>query len=363
MLGTSLKRPERACAQVCWLVAALLLVSARAWGTVREVPGQYPTIQAAIDDCAPGDTVLLDSGVYRGVGNRDIELRGLDIVVKSRFGLEQTIIDCEDAGRGFNICQQETPAARIEGITIWRGYASSHGGGGIRCAAAAPTIADCKVIECETSSSGGGIILVAFDGVLERCSIVKCNADRGGGLEVSSGTGEVIDCLITGNLAVRGGGVYLEGSPPIPLVGCTVAANLGTYGGGIRAYMLELERCIVWGNCAWLDGDEIYCGRGEFRCCAIDSSGVDCSTTATYDPDCLFTNPLFCQPWQCGWTAHGNWWLDASSPCLPEHSPCGELIGALGEGCGFVRVQPTTWGGVKALFLSTPASGASPLGP
>ncbi len=238
---------------------------------------------------------------------------------------------------------------------------------GSYCAAAAPTITDCKVIDCMTTSSGGGggICLLAFDGVLERCSIVECSsAYGGGGLAFSVGTGEVIDCLITGNLAVDGGGVFFAGASPNRLVGCTVAGNLGTHGGGIRALPgIELERCIVWGNCAWLDGDEIFCGQGEFRCCAIDSSGIYCATTASYDPDCVFTDPLFCQPWPCGWTPHGDWSLDAASPCLPEHSPCGELIGALGEGCGYVRAQPITWGGVKALFRLTTASGPALLRP
>ncbi len=348
------KRRERAFRRAPWLLLGLLLVGVRAWGTVREVPGQYPTIQAGIDACAPGDTVLLDSGLYRGVGNRDIELRGMDIVVKSRYGLEQTIIDCEDAGRGFNICQLETPAARIEGITIRRGRAPSFGGGGILCGAAAPTITDCKIIDCLSSTGwGGGVLLVGFDGVLERCSIIgsSCSGSGGGGLTFVAGTGEVKDCLITGNWAVYGGGVYFHGASPNRLVGCTVTGNIGTHGGGIHSQPeVDLERCIVWGNCAVLDGDEIFCGRGDFRCCAIDTSGVFYATTVNYDPDCLFTDPQFCQPWPCGWTPYGDWSLNASSPCLPGNSPCGELIGALGEGCGFSPVEPITWGALKALF-------------
>ena len=45
-------------------------------------------------------------------------------------------------------------------------------------------------------------------------------------------------------------------------------------------------------------------------------------------------DPLFCDPTDCGLPVEEDWSLDARSPCLPEQSPCGELIGALGPGCG-----------------------------
>ncbi len=53
-----------------------------------------------------------------------------------------------------------------------------------------------------------------------------------------------------------------------------------------------------------------------------------------YDQYCVYTDPLFCGPVDCGQTTEGDWWLNSDSPCIPEHSPCGHLIGALGLGCG-----------------------------
>lgn len=50
-------------------------------GVVREVPQQYPTIQAAVDAASPGDLVLIDRGVYRetvSVTTPGLTLRGVD---------------------------------------------------------------------------------------------------------------------------------------------------------------------------------------------------------------------------------------------------------------------------------------------
>ena len=58
-------------------------------------------------------------------------------------------------------------------------------------------------------------------------------------------------------------------------------------------------------------------------------------------------DPLFC--------LEHNWWepysLHEGSPCLPENSPCGELVGAFGQGCEAVTsIESTSWGAIKALY-------------
>ena len=47
-------------------------------------------------------------------------------------------------------------------------------------------------------------------------------------------------------------------------------------------------------------------------------------------------DPRFCEAWTCLTGTPlpgGDYHLRSDSPCLPQFSPCGELIGALGEGC------------------------------
>ena len=58
-------------------------------------------------------------------------------------------------------------------------------------------------------------------------------------------------------------------------------------------------------------------------------------------------DPLFCDP------DNGDFTLSSQSPCLPGNHPdgadCG-LIGALGQGCDPVSVEPETWAGIKSRY-------------
>lgn len=69
--------------------------------TTRRVPSQYPTIQAAIDAAANGDTVLVSEGVYSG----EIGFKKKLIKLISRNGAEKTIIE-------------PTELSRFRGVTI-----------------------------------------------------------------------------------------------------------------------------------------------------------------------------------------------------------------------------------------------------
>ena len=72
------------CAGVLGLTAPQPMTAA----SVLLVPGVYPTIQAAIDAAAAGDTVRVGPGTY----NERIDFRGKTIVVESTGGAATTII-------------------------------------------------------------------------------------------------------------------------------------------------------------------------------------------------------------------------------------------------------------------------------
>jgi hypothetical protein len=58
-------------------------------------------------------------------------------------------------------------------------------------------------------------------------------------------------------------------------------------------------------------------------------------------------------PQFCGIPGGGNFFLQSTSPCLPQNNPFGPapfLVGPLGQGCGAVRTEPVTWGAIKARY-------------
>jgi hypothetical protein len=250
------------------------------------------------------------------------------------------VVDCEYAGRGFYVHEHESSAARIERITIRNGWAQVDDpgvgmGGGIYVAYSHVTIGDCVIVDNSAYGWGGGLYLSASCRV-ERCLIAGNSGSYGGGIAEAVGVVAIEDCVITGNMAASGGGIGFPGTGSNSLTRCTIASNWGWHGGGVRSgNRAYLTNCVIWGNCGE-SGEEQLCldaDGAEFRCCAIDTTGVTAGV-ADYDEFCVFTDPLFCSAGPCGQTMEGNWMLDAGSPCLPEHSSCGELIGALGQGCG-----------------------------
>ena len=72
----------------------------RTWYVLPDGTGDAPTIQAAADSSARGDTILLGPGTFTGPGNRDIEIQH-GLTITSSDGTDVTIIDFELQGSGF----------------------------------------------------------------------------------------------------------------------------------------------------------------------------------------------------------------------------------------------------------------------
>ena len=248
-------------------------------GSTLTVPGQYSTIQAAINAANNGNAVLISDGTYTGPGNVDLDFGGKNITVTSVYGPATTIIDCRGTSsanhRGFYLHSGET-SAFISGLTIENGYESGVDGGGVLNLNANMTVQNC-ILKDNIASNGGGICnsgsgLVALVDCTFTGNTANTGSGGGGGLSnyaTSSGSVAIINCILTGNTASgdnssfggEGGGIRNsdEGSGAITVTNCTLTGNSagagnGT-GGGIRNYnpgsgTISVINCSLTGNSA-----------------------------------------------------------------------------------------------------------------
>jgi hypothetical protein len=293
--------------------------------------GDFPTIQAAIDGIADGDIIELTDGTFTGDGNRDILVEEGIFTLRSQSGdYERCVIDLQgseaDPHFGFWIFFSDfapAPSVTIEGITIQGGWTS------------------------HTVQVGGATT------VIRSCRLM---GNHGLGMFLSFADTEVYDTLITGN---NGGGVFSAGGSDPLFVRCTITGNRARRGGGISVGELgdiRLVQSVVWGNCADLAGDEIFVFQGvvQAECSIINTEGLatDAGGSFDFDEHTISVDPLFCDPASCeaAPTLEGDYHVSQTSPCLPAFSPCGQPIGALGEGCAAVPIEETSWGHLKEWY-------------
>jgi len=212
------------------------------------VPGQYPTIQAAINAAVTGDTVLVADGTYTGPGNRDINFLGKAITVRSQSGPENCIIDCNagrwDQHRGFSFTNNEDGNSVLEGFTITNGHAE-FSGAAIHCQNSSPIITSC-IIKGNVSYDGGAVVCYWSSAVVTNCTIVE-NTDKG---IVCFGGTIITNCIINKN---TNNGIWCYEDTTIG--NCTISENEDD---GISCADTTVSSCTVTGNRAagiWCKGN------------------------------------------------------------------------------------------------------------
>jgi hypothetical protein len=208
-------------------VALFCILSAHAPADILHVPGEYATIQAAIDAAEPGDEVVVSDGTYTGAGNKNLDFAGKAITVRGESGdPDLCIIDCEEDGRAFHLHSGEPADARIESLTIRNGLAlgnqESFGG----------------AVVCENGSS------VSID----RCIFMDNTAKAwdgdawGGAISCGTGTVTITDCRFAQNIVytecyVGAGNAVHNNGGTLRLIACVFEMNTGgmldAYGGAV----------------------------------------------------------------------------------------------------------------------------------
>jgi|GEM_PF-1840986 len=277
-----------------FLILASLSVSA--FGADLLVPSQYPTILAAINAAAPGDTVVISPGMYAGQDNSNLYLSGKNVKIRSTDPtnpdiIAGTIIDCFDmfydgysGNPAFYLDSNSTLI--LDGITILDGYANF--GGGIYCRNSTAIIRNCVFENCMAYDQGGAFYAENSFVTFLNCTIYDSSSDTFGGAIYSRNSEvELKDCAITENSARdSGGAIYAESNSKLSLNKCLLNDNeTELYGGAICAHDCELSitDCNIIGNATTR---QLGFGGGI---CSTDSLASD-SDFSTNNSDSLPTN-------------------------------------------------------------------------
>ncbi|UCC23488.1 MAG: hypothetical protein JSW23_05405, partial [Planctomycetota bacterium] len=229
---------------------------------VVHVPGDYNTIQAAVDVVWHGDIVVVADGVYTGDGNRDIDFKGKAITVKSENGPENCIIDCNgseaEPHRGFCFHSGEDVNSVLGGLAIINGW--ERRGGGVYCDRSSPVISNCIIFGNRGGSRGrgmaGGIYCSTSNATILNCVVTGNMAGNSGGGIYCDHTSEltVKNCAITGNsTSGEGGGIYARRGDAI-ISNCTITGNTATGGGGLY---LEVSRASISNSIFWANHAQV----------------------------------------------------------------------------------------------------------
>lgn len=241
--------------KVVLFVMCFTITRMAAGQVTHHVPGDFPTIQQAIDASSDGDTVLVGYGT-NGVYNEAINLGVKSITVASSAGGPAfTVIDAGSTGTSAVTVDGATNA-KLDGFTIRHGSGTPIQlltemivGGGIFVASGNVNIANC-VIESNTAQLGAGIYIGAgavatFDG----CTIRWNEADLGGGLFSNAGQPVVTDSLFRSNWAKAGAGAFIVGDGTFTDSRFAIN-NAWTEGGGLIAAggHTNIISCTFTGN-------------------------------------------------------------------------------------------------------------------
>lgn len=242
-----------------FFLGAILVLASNTMAEVRNVPGEYATIQECIDAAEDGDQCVVASGTY----NEVIDFIGKAITLRSNDGAEVTTID----GTGLNdtvvkCVSGETANTVFEGFTVTGGTGFVIGGitfgGGMYIGSGGPTVTGCVFASNSADGGGGMYNSTSVTTSVSNCTFIGNTATvRGGGMYndiFSSPT--VSDCSFTENRAVEDGGGMRNYESDATVRDCIFARNSAVSGGGManRFGSSTIESCTFRNNSSEFSG-------------------------------------------------------------------------------------------------------------
>ncbi|NRA74331.1 MAG: right-handed parallel beta-helix repeat-containing protein [Planctomycetes bacterium] len=250
------------------------------------VPQDVAGIQKAIAIANDGDEIIVAAGIW----NESIDFSGKNIVIRSEQGPENTLIE-GTLGASVVVFQSgETSLAMLEGFKISGGGGTASSGpqlgGGLYISGSSPCIRDC-IIEGNQASVGGGVFIDAGPSqqiVFEQVQILSNLAlDSGGALAiigVDSGV-SLVNCVLQGNQSdTVAGAIYCEASS-VQMQSCQITENSAEMlVGGVWLYLDsegDFFDCEFSSNSSLIVGGAVvvsdFSQLTMERCSLFDNSG------------------------------------------------------------------------------------------
>ncbi len=246
------------------------------------VPGDYSTIQAAIDASSNGDTVVVLPGTYK----ENIDFKGKLIMLCSTDPTDSnvvssTIIDGNDNGTVVTITSGETSETLLLGFTITGGNAGTEDGGGIIIANSSNPVIKHNIIRNNTAKYGAGILVTnESQPIIEGNMFFENDANSRGGAIYAIKLSNVIikDNIFTNHESADGvihiGGANASDKAVADITGNIIKNNTTGFGTGAIKITVESIASIV--------NNEIINNEG-----ASDNSGGAISVTHSSSVDIL----------------------------------------------------------------------------
>ena len=347
-------RTLKAC--LCFSICLLPQIgTARA--DILNVPGQYATLQAAIDAASSGDEIVIAAVTLSDcthMANPPADSTLCCAKLKSGLtitgaGIDQTFIDADSTGRAFYVADCED--VEIRNLTITRAFAETHGAG-ILCLRSSPYIHHVKLV---SNYDGAIICLEGSNPEITFTTMIDNEAKAGGGLDADNtsapflyeceilnnrapfaagvrmhGSATLVSCDIIGNETVGatnvlGGGILISSGANPLISSCTIANNV-CYGEGGGVCIMdafgEIRSTRIYGNRSTSlegRGGGVFIGSDaapEFEACLIANN----NTTGEYsDGGGLWVQYANLEMNYC--TFYGNW----TEGVGPDYGICGNL--------------------------------------
>ncbi len=196
---------------------------------VFNVPGDYDSIQAALDASEEGTKIFIAEGIYYEHLEWSGDVSGIELI---GAGSDLTILDGQGTGRvvkiigSFSGGDENQPSFRLSGLTVQNGYVNDDDGAGLQTRSVDGIIEDVVFRDNKADGGatwGGAVELNDFGGEIKNCAFLENQINTtsrayGGGLNVEVREHVIIEqCEFIDNEAntlqwAYGGALYVDES-------------------------------------------------------------------------------------------------------------------------------------------------------